>query len=232
MVCGGVGGVLGGGGHADCGDEERGADADADGFPVERVCGLGVDDDCGGAKGCGVAENAADIVVVGEGDADGHADGAGRQIGEGGGGRDAASGEDAAVEVKTCDGVEDRLGRAVERGIAALGEDRQAGDAAFLDEDGEGFEPRAGEEDVEDAEPFRDEDAFAADAVALLDGVKDGDAWVVDVGDGDRGGRAQPASSSSRFISSSSQRSSAASFSLWRLAMAAVSFAKRSGSRL
>lgn len=57
---------MGAGAAVGKGQPEAGAGGDADGFAVERVAALRIEQDGGGAEGGGIAETGADIVVIGE----------------------------------------------------------------------------------------------------------------------------------------------------------------------
>ncbi len=168
-----------------CGHRQRSADADTDRFAVERMGGGGVDGDARRPERRGVAVDAAHIVVVGEVDAD-------RQAQRPGGQRrqrprlgHAPGGQDATVQVEAGDGVDHGLRSDVERRRAALGQHRQAGHAAFLDQQRQRVQRRAFQEHRQYRQALGDEDALPADAVALADVAEDGDGRIVRVGDAD-----------------------------------------------
>ena len=89
------------------GDVQDVADADADGFAIERIAAAGAHDDGGviTSQRGDVAEDAAHVVVVGDAFENGEAGGGGGEFVEGGFGQAMASSEDAAVEGKADDFV-------------------------------------------------------------------------------------------------------------------------------
>jgi hypothetical protein len=141
------------------GDAEGVADGDADGLAVEGVAAARGEEDGGagrGQRGDG-AEDAADVVGVGEVFEDDGSGGVAEQFRGIGGWQSASEGEHTAVHVEADDAVEDGLRSEVDGGI----------DGEVFEGVAEGLEAMLGEEDRFGGETRADE--FTNDQGALGD---------------------------------------------------------------
>ena len=176
------------GGPCGEGDAEGVAHADSNALSVEGVAAGGGSEDGAGAERGGVAEDAPQVVVIGEVfDGDDEAGGVSAEEVVGiVGGCAFGGGDEAAVDVEAGDGIHDGLGGLVDGTGRGRGGEVGGVEGGVCAEDGGGLEAAVrGEEDGDDQAALGEEEAFAVLELGVLEIAERGDSGVAGVVDGD-----------------------------------------------